>query len=78
MHRSAARGIFVSAALHGAKVIVDDKGTEAAAATSMAFAESEPPEPDLTIVADRPFLWAIAHQDTGALLFVGRLADPTA
>ena len=73
-----APGIFISAALHGAKVIVDEKGTEAAAATSMAFPVSEPSPPDLTIVADRPFLWAITHQDTGALLFVGRLADPTA
>ena len=70
--------IVITAALHGAKVIVDENGTEAAAATAIAFAESMPPEPDLTIVADRPFLWAIVHQDTGALLFVGRLVDPTA
>ena len=75
---SIAPGIFITAALHGAKVIVDEKGTEAAAATAMAFAESGPPPADLTIVADRPFLWAIIHQDTGALLFVGRLVDPTA
>ena len=73
-----APGIFITAALHGAKVIVDEKGTEAAAATAMAFAESAPPEPDLTVVADRPFLWAIVHQDTGAILFVGRLVNPAA
>ena len=72
-----APGIFITAALHGAKVIVDEKGTEAAAATAMAFQESAPPRPDLTVVADRPFLWAIVHEDTGALLFVGRLVDPT-
>ena len=73
-----APGIFITAAVHGAKVIVDEKGTEAAAATAGVFAESGPPPADLTIVADRPFLWAIVHQDTGALLFVGRLVDPTA
>jgi len=73
-----APGIFITAALHGAKVIVDEKGTEAAAATAVAFAESAPPEPDLTVVADRPFLWAITHQDTGAILFIGRLVDPAA
>ena len=73
-----APGIFITAALHGAKVIVDEKGTEAAAATAMAFAESGPPPADLTIVADRPFLWAIVHEDTGVLLFAGRLVDPTA
>ena len=73
-----APGIFITAALHGAKVIVDEKGTEAAAVTAMVFAESGPPPADLTIVADRPFLWVIIHQDTGALLFVGRLVDPSA
>lgn len=75
---SIAPGIFITSALHGAKVIVDEKGTEAAAATTMGFNESMPPEPDLTIVADHPFLWAITHKDTGAVLFVGRLIDPTA
>ena len=59
-------------------MIVDEKGTEAAAVTAGIFAESGPPPADLTIVADRPFLWAIVHEDTGALLFVGRLVDPTA
>ena len=71
-----AGGIFITSALHGAKVIVDEKGTEAAAATAMAFAASGPPPADLTIVADRPFLWAIVHQETGAVLFVGRLSNP--
>ena len=73
-----APGIFITAAVHGAKVIVDEKGTEAAAATAMSFAEEGPPPADLTIVADRPFLWAIVHPPTGALLFVGRLVDPAA
>ena len=73
-----APGIFVTAALHGAKVIVDEKGTEAAVATAMAFDESAGPQADLTVVADRPFLWAIVHPETGALLFIGRLIDPTA
>ena len=69
-------GILITAAFHGAKIIVDEKGTEAAAATAMGFADSVPPEPDLTVVADRPFLWAIVHQDTGAILFLGRLVNP--
>ncbi len=73
-----APGVFITAALHGAKVIVDEKGTEAAAATAMAFDESAPPQAELTVVADRPFLWAIVHNDTGAVLFIGRLVDPTA
>ena len=68
--------IMITAALQGAKVIVDEKGTEAAAATAMAFDESAPPPADLTVVADHPFLWAIVQPETGALLFVGRLVDP--
>jgi len=73
-----APGLFITSALHGAKVIVDDKGTEAAAATSMTFAVSGPPPADLTVVADHPFLWAIVHKETGALVFVGRLVNPAA
>ena len=65
-------------ALHGAKVIVDEQGTEAAAAAVMGFKASASPQADLTVVADRPFLWAIVHSETGALLFIGRLLDPTA
>lgn len=73
-----APGIFITSALHGAKVIVDEKGTEAAAATALISAASTPPPPDLTVVADRPFLWAIIHRETKAILFVGRLVNPTA
>ena len=73
-----APGIFLSAAVHSAKVIVDEKGTEAAAATSLLFPTSVPPPPDLTVVADRPFLWAIVHRETQAVLFVGRLVNPAA
>ncbi|MCY4257156.1 MAG: hypothetical protein OXE04_02555 [bacterium] len=72
-----APGVFITAALHGAKVIVDEKGTEAAAATATAFADSAPPEPDLVFVADRPFLWVITHLDTDAILFMGRLVNPS-
>ena len=73
-----AEKIEITAALHSAKVIVDEKGTEAAAVTALgAMPVSEPPPVDLTIVADRPFLWAIVHKSTGAILFVGRLVDPT-
>ena len=55
--------IFISAALHGAKVIVDEKGTEAAASTALFFPTSMPPEPDLRIVADRPF--PVGHRPPG-------------
>lgn len=74
--------IEITAALHGAKLIVDEKGTEAAAVTVIegypTSEEPPPPPPDLVVIADRPFLFAITHQPTGAILFAGRLTDPTA
>jgi serpin B len=39
-------------------------------------AELDPPEPfDLRL--DRPFLWAIEHRDSGTLMFLGRVTDPS-
>ncbi|WP_419842756.1 serpin family protein [Candidatus Poriferisodalis sp.] len=73
-----APGIFITSAVHGAKVVVDEAGTEAAAATGMTFDESAPPPPSLTVVADRPFLWAIVHREMRAVIFVGRLVNPAA
>jgi serine protease inhibitor len=34
--------------------------------------------PEITVRADRPFLYLIRHQPTGAVLFVGRVLDPSA
>ena len=73
-----APSIFISSALHGAKVVVAEKGTEAAAVTQLSMESSAPPMPEVKIVADHPFLWAIVHRDTQAILFVGRLVNPAA
>ena len=64
----------VEKVLHKAAVAVDEDGTEASAATAVIFREGAPP----TVRADRPFLFAIREAQTGALLFLGRIADPTA
>src|SRR5690606_28488381 len=70
---------YVSAALHSAKIIVDEEGTEAAAATAlMVDASGAPVGPDLTIRVDRSFLYVIREHSTGAVLFVGRVLDPRA
>jgi len=68
---------FLGAAVHGADIAVDEQGTVAAAATAFAFLESGPPEPELTVAADRPFLYLIRHSETGLVLFVGQVTDPT-
>lgn len=73
-----AAGITLEDAVHAADIAVDEVGTVAAAATALGFDESGPPEPDVTVRADRPFLYLIRHQPTGAVLFVGRVMDPAA
>jgi len=71
--------LFISAVLHKAFVAVDEKGTEAAAATAVAIsATAMPQEPQIVFRADRPFLFLIRHRPTGAVLFLGRLANPGA
>ena len=70
-------GLEVTGAVHATKVIVDEDGTEAAAATAiMAGTTSAQEPPALEIRADHPFLYVIRDTDTGAVLFVGRVLDP--
>ena len=73
--------LFIGAILHKAFVSVDEQGTEAAAATVVQmFPTSAMPgrEPDpIPFHVDHPFLFAIRHVPSGAILFLGRIADPT-
>ena len=57
---------------------VNEEGSEAAAATafSAGVEDSEPPQP-IEITIDRPFIFLLRHSDTGAVLFMGRVLDPT-
>ncbi len=69
---------FLDGAVHGADITVDEWGTVAAAATALSFRESGPPEPELTIKADQPFLYLIRHRPTGLILFAGQVTNPGA
>lgn len=71
--------LAISAVLHQAVVEVDEKGTEAAAATAVVVGVMSAPieeEPPLEIKLDRPFMFLIVDRRTGAVLFMGRLVDP--
>lgn len=72
--------LFIGVVLHKAFVAVDEKGTEAAAATVVGMRAGSAPRPEqpVAFVADHPFLFLIRHEPTGAVLFMGRLADPSA
>jgi serpin B len=71
--------LFISEVFHKAFIAVDKYGTEAAAATAVAVAAGSAIQPDepLEIKADRPFLFAIQHEASGACLFMGRVNDPS-
>jgi serpin B len=70
--------LYIDAVLHKAYVNVDEEGTEAAAATAVAFASAiEPPRPPPVIFrVDHPFLFLIRDNQTGSILFIGRVMDP--
>ncbi|MFI0444398.1 serpin family protein [Actinomadura sp. 6N118] len=63
---------------HAATLLVDEKGTEAAAATGTGIGvTSAPPEPGMKVVFDRPYLMLVRDTKTGEPLFLARVADPT-
>ena len=66
-------GLVITDFLHEAFVRVDERGTEAAAATAAVVGRVSAPEP---LVVDRPFVFVIQDDLTGAVLFVGRVTDP--
>jgi serpin B len=69
--------LFVGAVVHQANISVDEKGTEAAAATAVSMAVSAP-YGDVEVHANRPFMFAVRDRQTGAILFLGHVADPSA
>jgi len=69
---------YISAVIHKAFVDVDEKGTEAAAATVVGIraGSAAPPKPPVVFRADHPFIYFIRDTQTGQILFAGRMADP--
>lgn len=67
-------GLYIDQALHRATITVDEKGTEAAAATMAEVPVSEVEEVEMTV--DRPFLFAILTRETGLILFLGQVLNP--
>jgi serpin B len=72
--------LYISQVFHKTFIAVDEKGTEAAAATAVAAmpgaAPHKPPPPPIEVKVDRPFVYAIQHVPSGVCLFLGRVTDP--
>ena len=72
--------IAISPAVHQATIDVDEKGTTASAATALGGygAVGGPmPQRKITVRFDHPFLFLLRDIDTGAVLFMGQVTDPS-
>jgi serpin B len=69
--------LFISFVVHKTFIDVNEEGTEAAAATGVGDVLSCIPENPKEFIADRPFFFIIRENPTGAILFMGRVVDPT-
>ncbi|HEY9868258.1 MAG TPA: serpin family protein [Candidatus Obscuribacterales bacterium] len=69
--------VRISEVKHKTYVDVNEEGTEAAAVTSVGFeCLSVSIKQRFSLVVDRPFLFAIRDNETGAPLFLGSIVDP--
>jgi serpin B len=73
--------LYVGSVVHQAYVDVDETGTEAAAATAVTMVATAMPPSHVTIqpvpfVADHPFIYLIRNNQTGEILFMGRMMEP--
>ena len=68
--------LSVSDVVHETYLRMDEKGTEAAAATGVVVTLTSAPLPSLTINVDRPYFTVLRDRHTGSILFLGRVVDP--
>lgn len=68
--------LFIHNIIHKAYVKVDEQGTEAAAATAVIMAEVSYKQTTPIFRADHPFIFLIRDNETGSILFIGRIVDP--
>ena len=69
--------LYISIVRHQATLDVDEKGTEATAATAVVMSQKDmPPSPQYNMIVNRPFFVIINDNETGAILFMGLIKDP--
>nr|CAD7414087.1 unnamed protein product [Timema cristinae] len=70
------RGLLLDDAVHKARIDVDEKGTEAAAATAMLFFRSSRPLNPLRFVCNHPFIYLLFDRVSQTVLFMGIYRRP--
>jgi serine protease inhibitor len=68
--------VFISKVKHKTFVEVNEEGTEAAAVTDVEMGYTSIPE-NPVFRADRQFLFMIRENESGTILFIGKIVDPT-
>jgi serpin B len=68
--------LFIDKVIHQAFIEVNEKGTEAAAATGVSVSLTGALQEDV-FRADRPFIFLIRDVETGVIMFIGRVTDPS-
>ena len=68
------KDLLISKVIHQAFVEVNEEGTEAAAATAVVMMKNSMSD---YFMADHPFIFIIQQKDTGNILFMGRVVDPS-
>ena len=72
------KDLAIGDVIHQAYIEVDEEGTEAAAATGVTMRlTSAMPAAKPEFKADRPFIFAVIEKDSGNVIFLGRVSDPT-
>ena len=69
--------LYVSKATQDAYVKVNEEGTEAAAVTTIIIINESAQPPPPKFIADHPFLFVIQDDESGMILFMGRISNPT-
>jgi serpin B len=70
--------LFIGQVVHQTFINVDERGTEAAAATAVVVMDTGRPAEPTELAIDRPFLYVIRDLRNGSILFIGRVMDPSA
>jgi len=71
------QALYISVVIHQAFVNVNEEGTEAAAATAVIMDRATAAPSNKVFMANHPFIFLIMEKQTGTVLFIGKVVDPT-